>query len=501
MYKDPTWDLEPVLQALLTQTASALLHFDVDGCLIDSRGPTLIPDLLPGCYAKDVFRGEPESTELLVAGLENGGQARVRCGQKVLDLCFVPQSKGDENVGVLCIATDVTRQTDLEVEQEHLQARLEKAKTMEAIGQLTGGAAHDLNNVLAAVLGHSTLLRFKLGTKPGAAASVDSIEHAADRAAEITGRLLGLVRKTRSEPELLDMNTMLMECARATARAHPKLKVKYDLDPRGPRLRGLACELKHAIMNLLTNAAEAMPNGGEITVGSELAKATSDLSAPTHVRLSISDCGPGVAARMRDKIFEPLCSTKATPMQGMGLPVARALVRSHGGSLTLINPPQGGSTFEIDLGGARPSDPDRDKAPATPPSSSQDAVVSSPGARVLLVDDDDMVRLTGRALLEELGYEVVTARDGPEALSYYDKNIDAVDAVILDVVMPGMSGPECFRSLKSIDPTVRALLTSGFDKDESAADALNEGIVDFLPKPYTIDKLASAIQRVLEKPS
>jgi PAS domain S-box-containing protein len=427
-------------------------------------------------------------------------------------------------IAVQGLVRDVTERVRLEEE-------LREAQKMEAVGRLAGGVAHDFNNLMTGILCHAGLL--KKSTKPGEEAheTADIIEKAARRAAELTGQLLGFARRGKHRNIPVDLGTIIHEAIRLMSRTlDPRVTVESPPVAGEVWILGDPLQMEQVVLNLAMNARDAMPTGGRLTLAAEAAclDAKSCEGRPgakpgRYVVLSVSDTGCGIPKELHDRIFEPFFTTKPHGKgTGMGLAMVYGIVRNHGGWIEVESEVGRGSTFRIywpvadrpQMATQVPGDPvetvppapaaemsvqpARPVAAATPPSGSEPPPKAL--ARILVVDDEDMVRSVVTLMLRRLGYDVVAAANGREAVDYYKQSGAQVHLAIVDMIMPEMDGRECFLALRRLNPGVKVILCTGGASEGSTQQTVSEGAVGFIQKPYQLDQLAQAIRKALSAP-
>lgn len=397
---------------------------------------------------------------------------------KRLRVTIAPERDGDEIVGVIGTAIDITA-------FHALENRMIDAQRAESLGVLAGGLAHDFNNLLVAIIGNADLgLRDIHPGAPGRVA-LENVREAGLRAAELTDQLLayagrGGVSSTRVSPRVL-----VDELVRISAPTIPaNVSISVDI-PDGLALRGEPAQVRQVILNLLGNARDALVRGGSIRIEARLISHTGDADgddvitppAGRYIELSFSDDGPGIDRETRRRIFEPFFTTKSTG-HGLGLAAVLGIVRSHGGGLRLSSEPGQGARFEVLL-----------PASTTP---EQLASVPAPDApTVLVIDDEDLVRDVVARMIEDLGYRAVTAADGPTALALVDEQ--TVNAVLVDLTMPLMSGADVVAALRAKRPTMPVIVCSGYDRDRRGPVQAEA----YLPKPFRIDALERTLAKIL----
>jgi CheY-like chemotaxis protein len=369
---------------------------------------------------------------------------------------------------------------------------------MKAIGELAGGVAHDFNNLLAAILGSTTLL--KLGTHPEDRVfqAADLIQRAAERAARLTSQLLGFAKLGKHQNVPVDLHDAIHEIIAFLSRTLDKrIAIRQQLRAEQATAMGDPDQIQQLLLNLTINARDAMPDGGELRFETAVVEFDAEYcrwhmgaTPGTYVMLAVSDTGHGIPREFQDRVFEPFFTTKEQGKgTGMGLAMVYGIVKNHGGTIRLYSEVGHGTTFKAYLPLIAADVP---RAIGTGP------VASLMGrGRILLVDDEPLVRESSTALLQQLGYEVVVAEDGRQAAAYYRDHSREIDLVILDLVMPRWGGRETFHALKAIDPSARVVISTGYGHNEVVQTLLDEGMAGFVPKPYHLRTLTEVLARVL----
>ena len=411
----------------------------------------------------------------------------------------------------LVLVNDVT-------EKLQLEDQLRQSQKMEVIGQMAGGVAHDFNNLLTGILGNLSLAQVPEGdpNRPLLLAA----EQAAIRAADLTGKLLGYARRNQLVFAPVDPAEAFGEVVGLLRRTlDPRIRLNVSVAPGCDLVQADPTLLTQALMNLCLNARDAMPEGGTLTLTAESVDVTEDEASfypgeatpGSYVRLSVSDTGTGMTEEVKTRIFEPFFTTKEIGKgTGLGLPMVQGIVKQHHGWITCVSAPGAGTRLDMFLPLA---DPDtaprsvlRSSLPAAvPPAPRQAEPVAhrapdSADTRptVLLVDDEEMIRDIGRAVLDRAGFRVLTADDGAEAVDLFARERDRVSLVILDVTMPRMSGRDAFRQLVKINPSARVLFSTGYSGGD--LDEL-DGSVGLLGKPYRPHELVEAVRAALAGPT
>jgi len=397
----------------------------------------------------------------------------------------------------------VERTRDLQIELEEraraeserlqLEEQLQRAQKLEAIGQLAGGIAHDFNNLLTAILGNAELLRLNKAAAE-VREEVDEILSAGRRGADLVRQLLSFARKGAGQPMPVDINDLVQEAVSLLKRGTtPNMFLFTELAPEQLVIEADPALVENALLNLGINARDAMPDGGHLTFITRKVRAPApdlptELAPGPWVEIVVRDTGVGMSADVKAHLFEPFYTTKA-PGKGTGLGLASVYgtVQSHNGHIGVESEVGHGTSFALHF-------PLVDDEPELELEVDPSAVPRRPG-HILLVDDDDAVRITAKRMLTELGCTVSTAVDGLEALEFYARNRRDVDLVILDMQMPNLDGRGTFRELRKIDPRVRVIIVSGFAAKDEAERCLAEGALDFLAKPFKLEELSRAIGR------
>jgi PAS domain S-box-containing protein len=395
---------------------------------------------------------------------------------------------------------DILERQKAETDRNRLEEQLHHSQKMEAIGQLAGGVAHDFNNLLGGILGYASLLRLEVGSNKAVMEAAQTIEQAAERAADLTRQLLGFARRGKFQNVVVNLHDTVKEVVHLLDRTLDKnIRIVQHLDAVSGNVMGDPNQLQQVFVNLALNARDAMPEGGELTFESSIVdrqgiapEVFPDPKGRQFLLVSVRDQGCGIPKEHLDRVFEPFFTTKEQGKgTGMGLAMVYGIVKNHGGSVRVSSQLGVGTAFQVCL----------PLAPVTPQVDAAPAVVEKPvtgNAHILLVDDEAIIRNMGRTVLSRLGYSVTTVSGGQEALEYYREHSRAVDLVILDMVMPEMSGHDCFRALKCVNPDIRALLSSGYGFNGKASELLDEGMLGFIQKPYRVTELSVAVARALE---
>jgi PAS domain S-box-containing protein len=385
-----------------------------------------------------------------------------------------------------------------ESDKASLEEQLLQSQKMEAVGTLAGGIAHDFNNLLTGILGYADLLRAGNLTPAQTQKAASVIDRAARRAAELTQQLLGFARKGKYQNIPVDLHATVAEVTSLLGRTLAKnIVIDSALRARDPFVLGDPVQIQQVILNLSVNARDAMEGGGTLTFMTDRVRLCTrpasdpDDDASDFIKLVVADTGCGIPLEVQPRIFEPFFTTKEQGKgTGMGLSMVYGIVKNHGGSICVSSDGHSGTRFEILW-------PAVDR-PRLVEETGEETVRLRVGKTVLLVDDEEVVRNVATAMLETMGYRVLLARDGQEAVDLFRTCHAEVDVVILDMAMPRLGGRECFLELRKIRPDVRAILSTGYALDEVTQRALDEGMAGFAQKPYVMDQLAAALAKATE---
>ena len=442
----------------------------------------------------------PKEREQMVALVKRDGEVRD------LEIRFIMKSSQVRTIltsahtielnGTPCliaIMRDIT-------ERKLLEGQLREAQKMEAVGRLAGGVAHDFNNLLVGMLGYSDLLLKKLPEGTASHRMASEINAAANRARDLTSRLLAMSRRQVLQPRVLDFNALVLQTERLLRPIISEdIHVHLRLDPKTGFLKADPAQLEQVILNLALNGRDAMPTGGtlsietcNIQVDAAYARQHAGLLPGSYVRLWVADTGHGMSPEVMARIFEPFFTTKDSGNgSGLGLSTVYGIVKQSGGCITVMSEPGRGAAFAVYL-------PRVNEAPEIRPRVPLPSKPRAGTETVLLVEDERVVRTLVQEILEECGYRVLRASSGAEALRLNEETLEPIQLLITDVVMPEMSGPDLASRLSTLRPTMRVLYMSGYTDDEVLT---RKGLPEnsaFIQKPFTPDQFLCKVRETLD---
>jgi two-component system cell cycle sensor histidine kinase/response regulator CckA len=397
--------------------------------------------------------------------------------------------------GIVAMYTGITERKRVEEEKKILEAQLQYAQKMEAVGTLAAGIAHNFNNLLMGIQGNTSLMFLK--TDPGHPfyARLKSIETAVANGSKLTSQLLGYARKGRYEVKLLDVNRLVMETSETFATAKREIRIHRELDEELWGILADQGQIEQGLLNLYVNAADAMPRGGDLFLKTEkvthrdLVGKPYEVKPGNYVLISLRDTGVGMDEKTMQRIFDPFFTTKGFSRgTGLGLASVYGIIKAHAGYIDVKSKKGQGTTFSIYL-------------PASGRISREEyepcSEIITGTETVLLVDDEEMILEVGAQMLEALGYKVLVARSGKEAIDIYKDNIDTIEVIVLDMIMPDMGGGETFNRLRGINRGVRVLLSSGYSIDGQAQEIIERGCDAFIQKPFRMEELSQKIREIV----
>jgi PAS domain S-box-containing protein len=461
-----------------------------------------------GRSATELWTSPEEAGEVIAAVLRDGqwvGEAEaVRADEEPFQAQLVASVVNDDRGRPYCLQAwflDVSERHRAEAERRGLEAQLRQAQKMEAVGQLAGGVAHDFNNLLQVINGYADMALRDTASDHPSRGCLSEVIRAGERAATLVRQLLTFSRRQIMRPESLDLNDVIADVLKLLRRVIGE-HIRLDFVP-GHELgivhadRGM---MEQVLMNLCVNARDAMPQGGRLIIETENVRIDEKYrenhpwAVPgRYVLVGVTDTGLGMDAGTLDRIFEPFFSTKEPGRgTGLGLATVYGIVKQHEGLIRAYSEPAKGTAFRVYL-------PITERA-VSEASPNVDGPIPGGNETILVAEDDPMVLSLATRLLERAGYSVVAARDGAEAVAEFRRRRDRIDAVLLDVVMPGLGGREALEQIRLVAPDVRALFASGY-----SASAIHTGFVldpglRVIQKPLGREDLLRAVRSVLDEP-
>ncbi len=408
--------------------------------------------------------------------------------------CAIVTDREGRPGSVIAVVRDVT-------EKDALEKQLFQAMKMEAVGRLAGGLAHDINNYLGAITGFSDLVKITHGNDKALAKRMDAIAETALRASSLIRQLLAFSRRQPSAPEVLNLNVVIggMESMmRRLIGEDVKLATRLEGNPRN--VKADSSQVEQILINLLVNARDAMPHGGELTIETANVEFNAgesgipDFMNPgRYLMLAVSDTGTGIPEEIREKIFEPFFTTKDTGKgSGLGLSTVYGIVKQHDGYIQACNRPSKGAVFKIYF----PACEDR----VDPSTASPDLLscARQGSEKVLFAEDNDDIRESTMEILTALGYQVLAASSGEEALLIFEKQWTEIDLLITDVVMPGMGGKKLSDRAREIKKNLKVLFISGYPEEVIATHGVLQKGIHYLQKPFSVSGLSGKIRKILD---
>jgi len=473
-------DANPAQEAALGLAKDAIIGKHLEEFL-----PQPLAESILGFYRQCVARGEPLTYE------ESADLPQGRCWFQTL---LVP-IRNDQGIirHLVGFSRDITQ-------RKRTEAALEQASKLESLGVLAGGIAHDFNNLLTAVLGNINLAQIQLGEQSPAIPFLENAEKTVLRAAELTKQMLAYSGKGHFVVRPHDLNQVVEEMVHLLQVSISKrITLRFNLSPSLPSVKADAAQIQQVVMNLVTNASDAIGDAdGVIALSTdvhdlderEIARAmpSQHLRPGRYVVLEASDTGCGMAPEILTRIFDPFFTTKATG-RGLGLSAMLGILRGHAAGIRITSQPGCGSTFQLFF-----------PASTEPPHAPEGVV--GPQAHLfsglsLVVDDEEALRETAAAALKTMGFEVLTARDGVEAIEMVQARPEAFRLVLLDLTMPRMDGRQAFQALRRLRPDLCIVLSSGYSEQETVQAFLGQGLAGFIQKPYTLQELGRTVAEAM----
>jgi two-component system cell cycle sensor histidine kinase/response regulator CckA len=403
-------------------------------------------------------------------------------------------------IGFRGFLRDVSERKEAEAEKRKLEIQVQQGQKMESIGTLAGGIAHDFNNILMGIQGNASLMALKTDPAHPNYLKIKNIETYVESGTELTRQLLGFARRGKYHAIATDVNDVIDKSATMFGRTKKEIRLQMDLKPGIWTVEVDRGQIEQALLNLYVNAWQAMPQGGDLHLKTENVILGADfvnnkpykVEAGNYIKISVTDTGIGIDKETQERIFEPFFTTKEMGRgTGLGLASVYGVIKSHGGYINVYSETDQGTTFTIYLPALRKKI-QKEIAKTVP-------TIAMGTGTILLIDDEEMIIKVGEELLQELGYDVLAARSGQEAIELYEKNAHKIDLVIMDMIMPGMGGGETFDRLKRINRDIKVLLSSGYSINGQASKILERGCDGFIQKPFNLSQLSDKIQGIIVK--
>ena len=392
---------------------------------------------------------------------------------------------------------DIHKRKKAEEAKAKLEAQLRHAQKMEAIGTLAGGIAHDINNLLMGIQGNVSLVVMDMDSTHSHYERLKKIENQIQSGARLTSQLLGYARKGRYQVKPIKLNHLVSETSDTFGRTRKEITIHRELAEDLFAIEADQGQIEQVLLNLFVNAGDAMPGGGDLflktmnATHNDMKGRLYDPKPGNYVLLRVTDTGTGMDEKTMERIFDPFFTTKEMGRgTGLGLASAYGIIKNHGGYIDVDSIQGQGATFSIYLPASKRGVQKSVKI--------AERLIKGTGT-VLLVDDEEIILEVGRELLEAIGYRVLAAKDGKEAVQVYEKNRDEIDIVLLDIVMPNMGGGEAYDRMKKINPDVKVLLLSGYSINGGAREILKRGCDGFIQKPFDMKQLSQSIRNILDK--
>ena len=465
-------------------TKEEFLQLDPRSLLVEEKDQHIYD-----AFMREVHSGRlnPKTAEFAIR-CKNGSQIIV-----LLNIRFFAEDGHPKRM--MAVAHDITAVREAETAKKNLEVKLQETQKLEALGTLAGGMAHDFNNLLMGIQGNASLALLDIDSAHPMYQRLKNIESYVQRGVDLTRQLLGLARGGKYEVKTTDLNALVKASADMFGRTKKEIQLQYDLEDRLWPADVDKGQIEQVLLNLYINAWHAMPDGGNLVISTanvslgETDVAPYSIPAGRYVRVSVADTGFGIDPSIRRKIFDPFFTTKGIGTgTGLGLASAYGIIKNHQGAIDVTSKVGQGSVFFFYL-------PASDKAVDRGRTGAEQLATGSES--ILLVDDESMVLEVGQQLLEALGYQVTTASSGQAAIDIYEQLNESIDLVILDMIMPQMGGSDTFDRLKTINPDVKVLLSSGYSIDGQASSILNRGCNGFIQKPFTVNVLAKKLRENL----
>jgi len=421
----------------------------------------------------------------------------------IFDVVKAPlrNNQGDM-IGLVGIAIDATSRLQADAEKEQMQKQVEHTQRLESLGVLAGGIAHDFNNILTSIMGNAAMAERKIkGVSTEGEAYLSKIVLSSEKAALLCNQMLAYSGKGHFIVKPVNLSSMIESVTSLLGVSiHSTIELKYHLADQLPNIEADEAQLQQVIMNLVINASDAIgEDSGVVTITSgrmyadtaylaqTVVQSDVALDAGDYVFLEVSDTGCGMSQEVQQHLFEPFFTTKFTG-RGLGMSAVQGIIRGHQGAMNVYSELGQGTTFKV-LFPASHQTLDHHAEPRPLPKNTW-----QPSGTVLVVDDEEMIREVSSLMLEDIGFDVLEAADGQEGIEIYQQYQDKIVAILLDMTMPRLDGEGCFRELKRINPDVKVILSSGYNKQDVTNRFDGSGLAGFVQKPYNLNELEKSLR-------
>jgi two-component system cell cycle sensor histidine kinase/response regulator CckA len=496
---------QEVYRSLINSSADAIVIYDLEGNV--TYCSPMFTNIF-GWSAKELTgrkipflpESEQEATMAIIKKIVEDGTPfqgfetkRATKDGRIIDVSISASRYNDHNnipAGMLVILRDIS-------EAKRLEAHLQQVEKLEAIGTLAGGIAHDFNNLLMVIQGTVSLLLHSTESSHPHYKHFINLEKQAQRGSKLTKQLLGYARKGKYEVKPINMNEIIIESAETLQQTRKDIRIHYNLAPDLYSTEADIYQMEQALMNLYINAADAMNNGGDLTLttrnvlSDEIASTAYEVTTGQYILIVVEDTGTGMDKKTMDRVFEPFFTTKGMDKgTGLGLASVYGIIKGHGGHINVDSEQGCGTIFNVYLPASR-------KPITIFPNEPRKALKGQ--GTILIVDDEKPVLEVGAEMLKAIGYKVFQAQTGYKAIELYKEYQDQIDLVILDMILPDLGGGQIFDQLKEINPSVAVILSSGYSIEGRATDILNRGCKGFIQKPFSIQELSEKIKSIIKR--
>ena len=501
---------EDLNRGIITNSPVAILYLDAEGRIIfENPAMEKLIGIPEGKLSQDIGKRIANipnfrNSEIynIFQNILNGSKVKgvqieyktLKGSNRHLDIYAAPRhDSNDQIVGAVLMCVDITDYKDLE-------DQLRQAQKMEAVGTLAGGIAHDFNNILTGILGNLEFVLMKQNSDFDIIPLIEQAKISAERAAELTAQMLAFGRRKMEVPKPTNLNKCIEESVQFLRRTlNPLIEIKIEKTPGLKTVQADSGQIQQVLVNLMINAADALKDGGMLKIKSEnyfidekYCLTNSEAFPGEYVVLTVADNGTGIDADTLPRIFDPFFTTKEVGKgTGLGLAMVYGIIKGHKGWIEVESEVGKGTAFRFFL-------PVSEAAEKARIEQSDKKILIGGDETVLLVDDEEMVRSLGNRILHSVGYKTLLANDGMEAVEIYQQKVSEIDLVILDLSMPRKSGRETMAELQQMNPKVKIIISSGFDKSGDVQQLLEAGAYEFIQKPFQLQNLLKVIRKVLD---